>query len=75
MTTTIPPEPAKSQGEIILEKIDNLFNAHNIDIVTKIFRIILIAAKIAFRFVPMNADEKNDYNDIVGTADEILNLK
>ena len=75
MTTTIPPEPAKSQGEIILEKIDNLFNAHNVDIVTKIFRIILMAAKIAFRFVPMKADEKNAYNDIVGTADEILNLK
>ena len=58
-----PPE-AKSQLEMILDRIDDLTAKIDNKKLIRWARILLRLAIIAFKFVPMTKDEKQLFNDI-----------
>ena len=68
----LPPEPAPTQLEIILDRIDELTAKIDKQKLMRWARILLRLAIIAFKFVPMTKDEKQLFNDITTGAREGL---
>ena len=78
MPDAIPVQPpeAKSEFEIFLDRIEKFVSRIDKNKLVKALSILLSMTKIAFRFVPMKADEKELFDDIVGAAtDGIAALK
>jgi hypothetical protein len=67
-----PPEPAKTQAEMILDRIDELTAKIDKKKILRWLRILLRLAIIAFKFVPMTKDEKKLFEDITTGVKEGL---
>jgi len=68
----IQPPEAKSQIEMILDRIEELTAKIDKKKLLRWLRILLRLATIAFKFVPMTKDEKQLFEDITSGVKEGL---
>ena len=66
----------KTQFEMVLDRIEAFQDKveKNRDGIATVLRIIFKVVTLAFKFVPMKANEKEAYNDIMSISNDVIKI-